>query len=50
MQEVGTMKGVAVPWISNYYLNQNNNAVIVFSCTLHNYARGQYFLNGCYTQ
>jgi hypothetical protein len=40
MQEVETMKSVEVAWISNYYLNQNNTTLIVFSCTRHNYARG----------
>jgi hypothetical protein len=37
MQEVGTMKGVVVAWISNYYLNKNNNtlcSVLLYKITL----------------
>jgi hypothetical protein len=43
MQEVGTIKGVVAPWISDYYLSQNTVALIVL-CS-YKYASGQYFLN-----
>jgi hypothetical protein len=38
MQEVGTIKGAVVAWISNYYLSKNIIPLVQF-------AYGQYVLN-----
>jgi hypothetical protein len=35
MQEVGTIKGAAAAWISNYYLSQNIAHTLRWLCKLH---------------
>jgi hypothetical protein len=45
MQDVGNIEGVIAAVISNYYLSKNPVVLFMFSCALHKYASGQYFLN-----